>query len=329
MKQIILLLALFCLSCEKQEPHPYTFYYWKTQLALDETEKKALNAATTAKLYTRFFDIDKINGKIQPVATLTKHKNFHTEKEIVPVVFMMNRTFLHITPEEITFLAQNVSDLIKRKTSEFKFKTSNEIQIDCDWTAGTRDDFFKFLLELKKISGKEITSTLRLHQVKDKKLMGIPPVTKVYLMCYSTSSPLENSGKNSILDVQVLKSYLSKLEDYPIKKIDLALPIYSWGIVTNHLGKRKLINALTSADLQRSGLKKISENEAEVLQDGFYFGNYLNKGFTIKIEEITADQLEEVISFLEQKIQNYNIIYYQLDAKFVKSKYFENQYFSS
>lgn len=329
MKPLILLLLLFCLSCKKQEPHPYTFYYWKTQLVLDETEKKVLSKADIPRLYTRFFDIDKINGKFQPVATLSKDKNFHTEKEIVPVVFVMNRTFLNITPEEINFLAQNVSDLIKRKTAEFRFKPSNEIQIDCDWTAGTRDDYFKFLRELKKISGKEITSTLRLHQVKDKKLMGIPPVSKVYLMCYSTSSPLENSGKNSILDVQLLKSYLLKLEDYHIKKIDVALPIYSWGIVTNHLGKRKLINALTSADLERSGFKKISENEAEVMKDGFYFGNYLNKGFTIKVEEITAEQLEEVISFLDQKIQNYNIIYYQLDAKFVRHKYFENQYLSS
>jgi hypothetical protein len=54
-------------------------------------------------------------------------------------------------------------------------------------------------------------------------------------MCYSTSSPLEKSDKNSILDVNILKSYLSKMEDYPVKKIEVALPIYSWGIITNHL----------------------------------------------------------------------------------------------
>jgi hypothetical protein len=38
-------------------------------------------------------------------------------------------------------------------------------------------------------------------------------------MCYSTSSPLEKSDKNSILDVNILKSYLSKMEDYPVKKL--------------------------------------------------------------------------------------------------------------
>ncbi len=48
-------------------------------------------------------------------------------------------------------------------------------------------------------------------------------------------------------------------------------------------------------------LKKISEYEAEITKDGFYFGRYLNKGFTIKVEEISKEQLEEVIQFLEKK----------------------------
>ncbi|WP_449399704.1 hypothetical protein [Chryseobacterium wanjuense] len=75
-------------------------------------------------------------------------------------------------------MARNIHELIQKKASEYHLKTSNEIQIDCDWTAGIRDDYFKFLKELKKVSGKEITCTLRLHQVKDKNLTGIPPVEK-------------------------------------------------------------------------------------------------------------------------------------------------------
>lgn len=317
---LALLFLLILFSCGKKEPHPYTFYYWKTNLALKPTENEALKKATTPYIYTRFFDVDKVGKKFQPVATVTKNKSFQTDKEIVPVVFIMNRAFLNIKPEEITFLAESVSNLIEKKTSEFHFKPSNEIQIDCDWTAGTKDDYFKFLNELKKISKKEITSTLRLHQVKDKDKMGIPPVSKVYLMCYSTSSPLENSDKNSILDVTLLKNYLAKLEDYPIKNIDVALPIYSWGIVTNHLGKRKLINALSVKDLDNPDFKKISNNEAEVLKDGFYFGNYLNKGFKIKIEEISDETLDDVTDFIDKKLKSYNIVYYQLDRKFVENR---------
>jgi hypothetical protein len=281
-----------------------------------------LNKATIPYLYTRFFDVDKINGKFQPIGAITKDKSFETDKQIVPTVFMTNRTLLKITDQEIKFLAESINSLIQKKISEYHFKTNDEIQIDCDWTAGTRDDYFKFLKVLKKISGKEITCTLRLHQVKDKAQTGIPPVEKVYLMCYSTSSPLENSDKNSILDVNTLKSYLSKIDEYPTKKIEVALPIYSWGIVTNYLGKHKLINALSEKDLKNPNFKKISTTEIEIQKDGFYFGNYLNKGFRIKVEEISDEQIQEVVDFLEKKIQHFNIIYYQLDSKFVTEQNF-------
>lgn len=318
----ILFILLVMVSCGRTESHSYTFYYWKTHLKLDQNEKKALDKASVPFLYTRFFDIDKSAGKFQPVAVITKDQSFRTEKKIVPTVFITNQSMYRISAEEIRFLAKSVHDLVQKKTNDYKLNISNEIQIDCDWTAGTRDDYFKFLRELKKVSGKEITCTLRLHQVKDKSQTGIPPVEKVYLMCYSTSSPLENSNKNSILDVTVLKSYLSGLENYPIKKIEVALPIYSWGIVTNHLEKHKLINALSKKDLQNPGFKKITDNEVEIMKDGFYFGNYLNKGFRIKVEEISQEQLQDVTDFLEKKIPHFNVIYYQLDSKFVSNRDF-------
>lgn len=313
----ILSLFLVCISCKQESNHPYTFYYWRTNLALNETEKNALNKAKIPVLYTRFFDIEKLNGKFQPVGILTKDKTFQTNKEIVPVVFIKNDVFYDVTLEEINFLAQNVYSLIKKKQNELGLKSSQEIQIDCDWTAGTNKQYFHFLKVLQELSGKKITCTLRLHQVKNSKLSGYPPVSKVYLMCYSTSSPLENSDRNSILDVVLLKDYLKNIEKYPIA-MDVALPIYSWGIVTNHLGKHKLINALSESDLENPNFKKLSENSAEILKDGFYFGTYLNKGFTIKVEEISENQIDEVIHFLNKKLAKYNIVYYHLDSKFTK-----------
>lgn len=309
-------------SCSKKQKHPYTFYYWKTHLKLNVPEKKSLSASTSPFLYTRFFDVDKINGKFQPVAVITQDKDFKTDHQIVPTVFITNKTFLHITKEEIHFLAESIHHLIKKKAFDYQLKINNEIQIDCDWTAGTKEDYFEFLKQLKHVAQKDITCTLRLHQVKDKNLMGIPPVEKVYLMCYSTSSPLEDSDKNSILDLNSMKNYLSKLEEYPITKIEVALPIYSWGIVTNHVNKHKLINALTVADLDKPDFKKISGNEVEILKNGFYFGNFLSKGFKIRVDEISQEQLNSAIAFLDKKLSTYNIIYYQLDSKFVQGRKF-------
>lgn len=315
-KWFYFLLFLFAVSCQQQESKPYTYYYWRTHLTLNEVEKSALNKADIPYLYTRFFDIEKVNGKFQPVGVITKSADFKTDKEIVPVVFIKNDVFYDITLEEINFLATNIFSLIKKKQSEFGLKVSKEIQIDCDWTAGTNKQYFHFLEKLKEISGKEITCTLRLHQVKNSKLSGYPPVSKVYLMCYSTSSPLENSTKNSLLEVEILKDYLKNIEKYPIA-MDVALPIYSWGIVTNHVGKHKLINALSIKDLENPNFKKLSEHSAEILKDGFYFGTYLNKGFTIKVEEIPEKDLTETLQFIDRKLnKSFNVVYYHLDSKF-------------
>ena len=311
----VFLFALM-ISCENSKSHDYTFYYWRTHLSLNAPEKAALNKASSPYIYTRFFDIEKVNGKFQPVAVITKDRTFTTEKEVVPVIFIKNDLFYDITLDEINFLAQNVAALIKKKQTEFGFKVSSQIQIDCDWTAGTNKEYFAFLQKLREFSKKEITCTLRLHQVKNRKLSGIPPVEKVFLMCYSTSSPLENSDRNSILDVPTLKTYLKNVASYPLE-MDIALPIYSWGIVTNHLGRHKLINALSVEDLKNVNFKKISDTEVEVIKDGFYFGNYLNKGFNLKVEEISEDQLNQVKKYLNKKLPGYSIVYYHLDSRFL------------
>ena len=309
-------LFAFLISCQKSKSHDYSFYYWRTHLSLNATEKTALNKSTSPYIYTRFFDIEKVAGKFQPVAVITKDQTFETNKEVIPVVFIKNDVFYDITLDEINFLAQNITTLIQKKQIEFGFKVSTQIQIDCDWTAGTNKEYFAFLQKLREFSKKEISCTLRLHQVKNSKLSGIPPVEKVFLMCYSTSSPLENSTKNSILDFPTLKAYLKNIDLYPLE-IEIALPIYSWGIVTNHLGKHKLINALSVEDLKNVNFKKISDTEVEVIKDGFYFGNYLNKGFNLKVEEISENQLNQVKKFLNKKLSGYSIVYYHLDSRFL------------
>ena len=315
-KFILLFLILMMTSCTQENNKQYSFYYWRTHLSLDVVEKTALQKATSPYIYTRFFDIEKVNGKFLPVAVITRNQTFVTNKEIVPVVFIKNDVFYNITSDEINFLVENVSSLIKKKQSEFGFKISNQIQIDCDWTAGTNKEYFEFLKRLKDYSGKQLSCTLRLHQVKNSKLSGIPPVEKVFLMCYATSSPLENSDRNSILDLPTLKNYLKNVDLYPLS-MDIALPIYSWGILTNHVGKHKLINALSVQDLENPNFRKISKTEVEIMKDGFYFGNFLTKGFTLKVEEISDDQLNQVKKYLNHKLPDYAIVYYHLDRKFL------------
>ena len=316
-----LLIFILIISCSKTEVNnDYGFYYWRSKLSLTEKEKQTLKKSKVPNLYTRFFDVMKENNQFLEVGVISVDKYLSIDKKIVPVIFITNETWFNIKSNEIEFLANQINDHINKIKSNHKLNLENEIQIDSDWTTSTKADYFKFLQTLKKISKKNVTCTLRLHQVKDKTQTGIPPVKKMYLMCYATSSPLKNQQQNSILDVKTLKSYLKHIDDYPVK-LDVALPIYSWGIVTNHVGKKKLINALTAEELmQNKNFRKTNDNNFEVLTDDFYFGIYLNKGFKIKIEEIPEKDILESINFINEKL-NYkpNLIYYHLDERFTRN----------
>ena len=94
--RIFYFIFLFALmtSCENSQSHQYTFYYWRTNLSLNPVEKTALQKANSPYIYTRFFDIEKVNGKFQPVAVITKDQTFETNKEIIPVVFIKNEVFM-------------------------------------------------------------------------------------------------------------------------------------------------------------------------------------------------------------------------------------------
>jgi len=316
-----LLIFILIIGCSKTEVNnDYGFYYWRSKLSLTENEKQILNKSKVPNLYTRFFDVVKENNQFLEVGVISFDKDFSDDKKIVPVIFITNETWFNIKPEEIEFLSHKINEHINRIKSNHQITLENEIQIDSDWTNSTKNDYFKFLQTLKKVSNKNVTCTLRLHQVKDKLQTGIPPVEKMYLMCYATSSPLVNQEQNSILDVKTLKSYLKNLNNYPVK-LDVALPIYSWGIVTNHVGKKKLINALTAEELmQNKKFRKTSDNRFEVLKDDFYFGMYLNKGFKIKIEEIPEKDILESINFINEKLTyKPHLIYYHLDERFTRN----------
>lgn len=304
---------LFITSCHKPEKHPVDFYYWKTNISLGDTEKEYFEKLNSRKLYVRIFDVDKNDSWIEPKAKIKLFDSGALDAEYIPVIFITNRTFQDITEYSLKEAAHNVSELIERICEKNNLSDVREIQIDCDWTEGTRDAYFTFLSLLKQKTGKTISCTLRLHQVKYRETTGVPPVEKVVLMCYATSDPTDVSDKNSILDIPLLKDYTNDINSYPID-FDVALPLYSWAIVTNHLGKIKLLNNVTRSDMDTTFFRQVNNNEFEAKDDFFFQGVYMNKGFTVKTEGISSELLNEAKQYLDEKInKDYNIIYYHLD----------------
>jgi len=318
---IITCFAVLFLSCRKNENRQIDFYYWKSNVSFSDVEKDYFNKLQAKKLYIRLFDVDVSDGtNPEPIGMINSFSGNELPAEYIPTIFITDRSFANLSIENVKLLAGNVYRQIEEILSSCGINNYNEIQIDCDWTNGTRSNYFLFLEELKKVSGKKIACTVRLHQIKFRQKTGIPPVDKAYLMCYATSSPKENDGRNSILDIDLLKNYLSDLKSYPLD-FDIALPLFSWAVVRNHLGKIKLISGVTAEELENDNrFEKITDLRFKAVDDIFFGGMYLNKGFIIDIENITPDLLYKARNVIDKKLKNKNpgIVYFHLDSIFIK-----------
>jgi len=323
MKRILLLIIIVSLaSCKnKIENVERAFYYWKSEeWNLSDKEKQVCDSLNTQKLYVKFFEVDyNVERGSFPISK-TRLSSWDIRnlnlKSLVPTVYIHNVVFLKSSKEDLNILADNVNFLInKYQTAEFKDETIIEFQMDCDWTLKTKDNYFYFLQKLKKISGKQISATLRLYPYKYPDKMGVPPVDLLTLMCYNLLNPLENPSKNSILDLSELKGYLQDVRKYP-KHLDIALPIYSWAQVYHN----ELFSAVLYSDTKQ--LKTILKQEKplwySVVKDTVINNTYLRVGDKIKYEEIDATKIKSAISLLKQYIdfdKNTTVTLFHLDEK--------------
>lgn len=353
-----ILLAAFalmgCLSCQKGDPqHKINFYHWKSSYQVDEEVRSYTKELGCEKIYLHYFDVVKKDGLVFPVnfiKPIEQNLLLQDSVRIIPVIFIANEVFAGMEEQRIQTLSVNIYAMINSisphvggplycsvdNKEQTKCEWSpvfnlhdpvddpdsphyREIQFDCDWTQTTKENYFAFLSLMKKsLPGVKITSTIRLHQIKDRETMGVPPADKGYLMCYATSGVDDGSDSNSILDINLLKNYTQDLGSYPLP-LDYALPLFSWGIVSNQNGKVKLVNGLTNSDMDETRFKKIGENKYEVLEDCFLNGLYINEGFTIEIEEITPTLVRSAIQYLDEKLgKDYTIVYFHLSKGFLK-----------
>ncbi len=316
MKKIALLglLGVFLFSCtneHKIEKVERAFYYWKSEKDdFDSEEFQLLDTLQVTKLYVKFFEVkyDETMGNIPFSKTnLNKYKWYENDKpkdslQIIPTVFIKNEVFLRSSKAEIDTLASNVKHLVS-KYFDNRFKNHiayKEIQIDCDWTLKSKDNYFYFLKELQKISQKELSCTLRLYPYKYRTKMGIPPVKRATLMCYNLIQPFQDNTKNSILDVDELDSYLTVDKKYPIH-LDVALPLFSWAHHYQYDEFKSFVN-LNEHFLKEACVQK-SELWYEVKKDTSFGDHYFRVGDKIKYEDVPQKKIRTAISKLKEKVK--------------------------
>ena len=316
MKEIsfVILIITSCIACKKQ--HATSFYFWKTTYEISPIEKKNLDELSVQKLYVRFFDVDMKNNEANPIGEINiKEKNF--QQEIIPVVFITNDVFKNLNKNKIEELAKHIKQEIEFIYPKISDKKIKEIQFDCDWTISTRSKYFYLLNIVEKQNPTLLVSaTIRLHQIKDKTKTGIPPINKGVLMYYATTNPLDFKEENSILENKLAENYCKEIQNYPIA-LDIALPIYSWAIIENQVGEKRLLNGIRNDMLKDTSIyQPIKANFYLVKKDHYLHGNYIYEDFTLKVEEVTSTQLHQASTFLKNKIinQELNTIFYQLDS---------------
>lgn len=304
----------FFIACDKPFSEP-SFYFWRTKANFSTKEKEALASLHIKTLYVRFFDVDvsKVNGKPEPLGVIDSLVAIPQGTSIIPVVFITNRTFLDLPGTEIISLAKQI--FLKINAIH---KNYSELQIDCDWSEKTKENYFLFLEEIKKlISGKAILScTIRLHQVKYPIRNGVPNVNRGMLMFYNMGNLSDIKGENSIYDPGNAKNYTSYIKNYNLP-LDVALPIFKWFI---HYRNNKVVGLITKKQMpDMNDTAHFSPTENNIIFN--LKRDYLNKGVfykqndLLKLEVLSDEQLLDAAKILNLhlKEESRRVALYDLD----------------
>lgn len=319
---------LLILACNKKpvivQP---AFYFWKSNnYQFSEAERKYIDTLQLQKLYVKFFEVapDPVFGNAPISKTSLRISKWDSiTAEIIPVVFIKNDVFRQISNTGLDSLTNNVVFLVNKMKSEKINIISNEIQIDCDWTESTKENYFYFLKSLKQLSGQTVSVTLRLYPYKYPDKMGIPPADKVMLMCYNLLNALQHETKNSILDIDELKQYLNQRKQYPLH-IDVAFPAYSWMLLYQNNQFRGSFNQQNENLL--SILSPVNNLWYEVNKDTVVEEYYLRKGDRVKYETITPEVLLQAAKMMKDNMvlqDTVTISIFHLDEQKLKNYSYE------
>jgi len=224
----LFLLILFSFaSCSTDEPEVKrrAMYYWNTTFGIDSVKEQFLKEHSIERLYVRYFDVVMTEGEPMPNATIQFDSAVSCKLEIVPTVYIHNECMR----QPAVGLADKLLKRLLQMNETHSIGKVNEIQIDCDWTQTTRQNFFSFLEELHaltKTKGITLSATIRLHQLTQP----VPPVDRGVLMVYNTGDLTKIDVEKPILDIEAVKPYLKHLDQYDLKMAS-AYPIYKWEIV--------------------------------------------------------------------------------------------------
>lgn len=325
MKLFLAVVFTITLCCCKQRSRQVekALYYWKSNFNLTSFEKERLDSLHVQAFYIKFFDVawDAVIQQALPVAKISiRDTAYLRSKKIIPTVFITNETFYRLDSARIKTLAQNMASLIKKYKDLYQLKGFDEVQMDCDWTATTKNKYFYFLTQMDTLhTAPVLSATIRLHQVKYTASSGIPPIHKGLLMCYNMGNLQDTKSQNSIIHPDEFKKYQSFINTYPLP-LDVGLPLFDWYVLFRNDKYSGLFLSITPAVL--STFKKNSAFQFEVLKDTLIEGRLLKAGDLLRYENSDIKNVQKVAKHLNKTLteKSLRVVLYHCDSV-ILSKY--------
>ncbi len=305
---------------ELKSPHSKVnaIYYWKTVCALDSADYRFLGENDIKRAYVRFFDVvpDESTMAVEeiiPNASLQMRDSLPVN-EVVPTIYITQDALKRMNGKW-NMWADKIVNRVRAMCSYNELPNPKEIQLDCDWTTSSRNDFFKLCREVKgnlaqQDSAALLSVTIRLHQLSQE----APPADYGVLMLYNTGSFRNISERNSILSTDNVEPYLKNLQSYPLH-LDIAYPTYSWQL----LFRNNQFVGLVSQDLSEysEALQTIDGSHIKVAKDVLMGDLNLKAGDIIRLEKSEFNAISTVKDMVENTLKgkSHSNIIYHLDSK--------------
>ncbi len=318
-----LILPLLLAACTETPPPDRGLYEWRSSADVGADDLPILDSLGISRLYVRLFDVqvDPATGESTPASVVQYDTPLPHDLAVIPTIYI---TLATIRALDDGAAIDTLADRILRKVRSTMPVTGHtdfdELQIDCDWTASTQTTYFRLLecLRSQLPEATVLSATIRLHQIKFRRQSGVPPVDRGLLMVYNTGEVTALDESNAIIRADVVDDYISTLDEYPLP-LDVALPIFSWGVRFHFDRFAEILPDLDSASIAASGLaRNIAANRWLVERSGYLRGVPVTASDLIRVEEAHPRDVLPVAEAIADRLDDTprSVVLYRYDPQY-------------
>jgi len=286
-------------------------FRWKNNHWLEGGEELAVMRNDIQRVYHKLLDIDwnPANGA-HPVSFVRVPEQWRSywgtegywthKVELVPCIYITNSTFLKISDTEVDELAHNLLRKLRMECPP----TIHGVMLDCDWSAKTRERFFRLTRIMNDSLEVPLTATIRLHQYAQPFKTGVPPADRGMLMPYNVGKVTEPGTTNSIFDLAAAEPYFNTSAPYPLP-LDIGLPAFSWGVQFRNGNFMGILNDGQVQQAMTLGLLNgPSQGTMQVTRENNEHMPQLHLGDELRMERLTPELIAQVAQLARSAVND-------------------------